>query len=86
MKLYDYLSLGKPVVSTRIGGAEDLKEVVKLADTPSGFLSEIDCVLQSKNSRQVESRKQVAKANSWPNRIGQVESLIFIGLQRRAMS
>ena len=86
LKLYDYLSLGKPVVSTRIGGAEDLKEVVKLADTPSGFLSEIDCVLQSKNSRQVESRKQVAKANSWPNRIGQVESLIFIGLQRRAMS
>ncbi|MCA9468943.1 MAG: hypothetical protein KC643_26360, partial [Nitrospira sp.] len=86
LKLYDYLSLGKPVVSTRIGGAEDLKEVVKLADTPSEFLAQVVMALQANEFNDIEVRKKVAKINSWANRIKEVEFLMRAGLIQRAVS
>ena len=42
LKFHDYLAMGKPVVTTNIGGAEDLKDVVRIADTPAAFLSQIE--------------------------------------------
>jgi glycosyltransferase involved in cell wall biosynthesis len=86
LKLYDYLALGKPVVSTRIGGAEDLRGVIHLADTPSEFLREVETAMRLDNSKSVEVRKGVARANSWFKRIEEVKSVMLSALRQHTRS
>lgn len=76
LKLHDYLAMGKPIVSTKIGGAEDLKDVVRIAQTPEEFLKEIEKALAHTSPDLIQKRKNLALENSWPNRIKQLEKLI----------
>ena len=45
LKFHDYLAMGKPIVSTNIGGAKDLNGLVKIADNPRQFLQQIEKAL-----------------------------------------
>lgn len=76
LKLHDFLAMGKPVVSTRIGGANDLKDVIRIAQRPSDFLNGIEKALLDDNQDDVLRRKNVAMKNSWHNRIKKLEELI----------
>ena len=75
LKLHDFLAMGKPIVSTEIGGATDLKEVIQMAGTPFEFLEAIEQALHFNKDADVARRKQVALQNSWRNRIKEVEQL-----------
>jgi len=76
LKLHDYLAMGKPVVSTDIGGAEDLKDLISIAQNPLDFLGQIEKTLFNSTLEDVVRRKKMALKNSWHNRIKEVESLI----------
>ena len=76
LKFHDYLAMGKPIVTTKIGGAEDFKGVVRIAHTPEAFLKEIEKALIDTSQDLIQRRKKVAFENSWPNRIKEVEELI----------
>ncbi|MDQ7837659.1 MAG: glycosyltransferase [Thermodesulfobacteriota bacterium] len=76
LKFHDYLAMGKPIVSTKIGGAEDLKHVIGIAQRPSEFLEEIEKSLTNKTYADISKRKNVALKNSWHNRIKELEILI----------
>jgi hypothetical protein len=76
LKLYDFLAMGKPIVSTEVGGANDLRDVIRVAQRPSDFLGEIEKALLDKNYDDVLKRKNVALKNSWHNRIKEIERLI----------
>ncbi len=76
LKFHDFLAMGKPIVSTRIGGANDLKDVIRIAQRPSDFLEEIENALLDDNYDDVLKRKNVAMRNSWPNRVKELEQLI----------
>ncbi|MCP5007380.1 MAG: glycosyltransferase family 1 protein [Planctomycetes bacterium] len=76
LKLNDYLAMGKPIVSTEIGGANDLREVIRVAQGPTDFLEEIEKALFDNKNEDVFKRKSVALKNSWHNRIKQLEELI----------
>ena len=77
LKFHDYLAMGKPVVTTNIGGAEDLKDVVRIADTQAAFLSQIEAALADDAPDLIQQRKKVAFGNSWPNRIKEVEKILI---------
>ena len=82
LKLYDYLAMGKPVVSTNIGGAIDLKEVIQIAQTPQEFLERIEELFgNSCGEDDVANRKRVGLKNSWHTRIGELETLVKRSLQ-----
>lgn len=81
LKLHDFLAMGKPIVSSDIGGATDFKEVIWLAGTPIEFLAAIEQALHSDNEKEVARRKQVAFQNSWQNRVKELEQLIRKGLR-----
>jgi glycosyltransferase involved in cell wall biosynthesis len=82
LKLYDYLAMGKPVVSTNIGGAVDLKEVIRIAEDPKDFLKSIEELLVNPGSEDdVTQRKRLALKNSWCARIGELEALVKRSLQ-----
>jgi hypothetical protein len=76
LKIHDFLAMGKPVVSTEIGGAEDLKDVIRIAGSPSLFLEEIEKALYSETNDAVLRRKKIAQQNSWYNRINEFEILL----------
>lgn len=76
LKLYDYLAMGKPVVSTKIGGAEDLGDVIRASDNRAEFLSDMESAIARDMPGEVSAKKKVARENSWPLRMQQVEMLI----------
>lgn len=76
LKLHDYLAMGKPIVSTPIGGATDLKKVIRIAQGPSGFINEVESALAGNSSEEISRRKNVALRNSWHKRIDEVIELI----------
>ncbi len=76
LKFHDFLAMGKPIVSTEIGGANDLKDVIRIAKRPSEFLEEIEKSLLCDNYDGVLKRKNVAMENSWHKRIKELEQLI----------
>jgi len=76
LKFHDYLAMGKPVVSTDIGGANDLKDVIRISFTKVDFLQQIEDALVNENSENILKRKNRAFKNSWHNRIKELEDLI----------
>jgi len=76
LKLHDYLAMGKPVVSTDIGGADDLRDVIRIAGGPSDFRDAIEESLRHDTQQDVSKRKNVALKNSWHMRIRELEALI----------
>ena len=77
LKLHDYLAMGKPVVSTNIGGAVDLKEAIRIAQDPQDFLKSIEELLVNRHSEDfVAQRKRLALKNSWSIRIAELEALV----------
>jgi hypothetical protein len=84
LKLHDYLAMGKPVVSTNIGGAVDLKEVIRIAQTPQEFLKRIEEFLKNHCCEDdVAHRKRHGLKNSWRARIGELEVLVKRSLQTK---
>ena len=77
LKLHDYLAMGKPVVSTNIGGAVDLKEAIRIAQGPQEFLKSIEELLVNRCSEDVVAqRKRFALKNSWRTRVAELEALV----------
>ena len=67
VKLYDYFSLGKPVVAT---GLRELKKfndgrLLRIAETPDEFVNAIKGFLEYDVEAWRESRRQIARENSW---------------------
>ena len=76
LKLYDYLAMGKPVVSTNIGGADELKDVIRIAFEPEDFLRKIEMSLHDFDVVSINKRKDVALQNSWSKRINELKVLL----------
>ncbi len=86
LKLHDLLAMGKPIVSTEIGGAKDLSDVIKVVQKPSQFLDEIEKALVHIDTQEISKRKNMALKNSWHNRIKELESLIGNALSPKGTS
>ncbi|MCD4777918.1 MAG: glycosyltransferase [Desulfobacterales bacterium] len=76
LKFHDYLAMGKPIVSTDMGGANDLRDVIRIAQRPSDFLEKVEKALSPDTFRDTLKRKKVALENSWQHRIKELEELI----------
>lgn len=69
VKLYEYLSLGKPVVSTRVSGSERFSEVIAIASNYQEFLSLIKYEISNDNTVKQKVRMEMVKNNSWEKRV-----------------
>ncbi len=76
LKLHDFLAMGKPIVSTNIGGAKDLEAVIQVAETPVEFLDGIVNSLYSDHKEDIARRKNVAFKNSWHYRVQEIERIL----------
>lgn len=64
VKLYEYFSVGKPVVSTDIYELKNMP-LVSVAKNADQFIENIAYWLVNDNDKQKEKRREFAKRNSW---------------------
>lgn len=76
MKLYEYLAVGCPVVATPGAGLEEFKDLIYLAAKPEDFNSALIKALEEDDSL-VQKRKQVAKNESWDERVNMMMTQIL---------
>jgi len=74
LKLYEYLAVGKPVVSTNIDAVKDYQDVVCICDGIDEWVIEIANFLDS-NQDCLCQRQSVAVQNTWNERVSKIESI-----------
>jgi len=70
-KLYQYLAVGKPIVSTDLPEVSRYydDDIVKIARSSEEFMEKVKLVLsETSDKNKIEKRKAIAKRNSWNNR------------------
>jgi glycosyltransferase involved in cell wall biosynthesis len=75
LKLYEYLSTGKPIVSVDMPAAHGFQGLVRVGRTPAEFLQEIEAALDEGCSRTQE-RLLVARQHTWQARFTQIDSIL----------
>jgi glycosyltransferase involved in cell wall biosynthesis len=65
LKQYEYLSAGKPIVSTPIRAALEHSEVVSIAGEADDFVHAIEMALYKDGPEERQRRVEVAQRNSW---------------------
>jgi GT2 family glycosyltransferase len=68
VKFYEYISLGKPVVSTHMPELEPFADLLYLADDEEDFLRKLDLALSEDDLALRTRRIDVARENTWPAR------------------
>lgn len=77
LKLYEYLTTGKPVVSTKINSVEGLEGLIEIANDDKSFIEGIKKALNEEGNEELKKRrKEFAMANSWTSRVNQLIDLL----------
>jgi glycosyltransferase involved in cell wall biosynthesis len=73
VKVYEYLSQGKPVVSTPIREIVHLAPLVRLAADAESFGRALDAALAEDDPEAVAARLDLARRNTWAQRVDEME-------------
>ena len=76
LKMHEYLAAGIPVVSSRISAVRPFESVITVADSLSDWIHAIEHSLGSRTDARVAERRQVARDNSWDQRVARISTLI----------
>jgi len=68
VKIYEYLSAGKPVVATPLPELESLGELVLMAAEPEQFAARVKEALHDRSAEAAERRRAFARKNTWEAR------------------
>ena len=77
VKLFEYLSAGKPVVATNLDELQYYADQVHLAEDSRAWLSALDLALTENKPDQIRARQAFARQNTWPKRFAQIEPEIL---------
>jgi glycosyltransferase involved in cell wall biosynthesis len=78
LKFYEYLAAGKCVVST-VGIKEYDRDVVINCTSPHEVLAAIVDALSNDSAELARKRKEIAKRNSWSERVRQIDAILAAG-------
>jgi len=68
VKVYEYLSGGKPVVSVALPELEPYRDLLYIADSREDFVTQLDRALTEDDPAMIERRRSFAAENTWQNR------------------
>ncbi len=78
IKLLEYASQGKPIVSTPLDGVMEFSDIVYTSDgTSKGFVDKIDEALSENDIDLQEARKKRAKQYDWESITSRVEGILL---------
>jgi GT2 family glycosyltransferase len=75
VKLYEYLSGGKPVVSVPLKEVEVHGEIIACASGVDGFERAITAALAERDPQRAEARRALAADNQWSERLARTDAL-----------
>ncbi|MCZ2078185.1 MAG: glycosyltransferase, partial [Bryobacterales bacterium] len=76
VKLYEYLSLGKPVVATDMAELRYCAELIYTANDAPGFAGRLDAALGETDPAAAIRRIEFARKNSWAARVEGLENAV----------
>lgn len=68
VKVFEYLSAGKPVVATKLPELEALANVIYLYSTPDEFVRGLEQAISENSTELAAKRQAVARENTWRDR------------------
>lgn len=74
VKLYEYLSAGKPVVSVALAEVEDYGEYLYIARDYDDFVAKLDAAVEEDNREMVSRRRKFAEQHTWKQRYKTIEA------------
>jgi len=74
VKLYEYLSGGKPVVATKMAELEQYRDYVYLAENAEDFVAKLDTALAERDPELPEKRRTIARQHTWKSRYEAIEA------------
>jgi glycosyltransferase involved in cell wall biosynthesis len=85
LKMYEYLAVGIPIVSTNIPAVDKKRELVAIASDASSFVL---CCEENLNDRSelLDRRVHEASLNTWEDRVTQLSNLIIPRLNRKRLN
>jgi len=76
LKVYEYLSAGRPVVSTDMPEVRPLRDVIRIAYSKEGFVEQIQAVLQEDRAAACQARIEVARNYDWLVLLGEMSDKV----------
>lgn len=76
LKMHEYLACGLPVVSAPLPAVQEFDEVVRIVQSPAQWHDAIAAALQDNSPAVVARRREIARANSWNDRVRQLDSYL----------
>jgi SAM-dependent methyltransferase/glycosyltransferase involved in cell wall biosynthesis len=76
VKLYEYLTSGKPIVARNLNAIRRCRDYVYLFDSGEEFVQSIESALNENDPGMREKRKSLASLNTWDQRTGVMEEEI----------
>jgi glycosyltransferase involved in cell wall biosynthesis len=76
LKLYEYLSTGKPVVSTGLPAVGDFRQFVHVADQDD-FAATVEQAISAHNQGLAQRQIEMIKNHSWTARINELFSKLI---------
>jgi len=76
IKLYEYLAAGKPIVTVDMPALDGFRHLVRLADSPAGFLAGVEAALSDTAPPAVAERLSVAAQHTWDRRVEQIAAFV----------
>ncbi len=76
IKMYEYLSLGKPIISSLIPEVVPYKDVIYISKNKEEFIKNVRLALEENSTMLQEKRRKAALNNSWRARVDDIEEII----------
>lgn len=76
IKLYDYFTTGKPIVTTQVAGVERFPDAVYVANSAGDFTEQIGLALREVDQSLRRRRLEYASENSWKARTEEVWRIV----------
>ncbi|MBD3168587.1 MAG: glycosyltransferase [candidate division Zixibacteria bacterium] len=73
LKLLEYMSSGKPIVTTDLPSVYPYRDGLNTAGDTAGFEAAIEKAMGVEDEKSTSTRIQIARANSWQSRVDNIE-------------
>jgi glycosyltransferase involved in cell wall biosynthesis len=78
LKLYDYLTTGRPIVTTRVAGLEGFEDLVEVATDRDSFIAAVEAAVAGPDPPgRAANRRARAAEHTWEARAAEVEAILL---------
>ena len=74
VKLYEYFSLGKPVIATDMAELKQCGDLIRIGRGTDDFSAKIDAAVDERDSTLRDRRIAFARSNTWAARVDQIDA------------